>query len=200
MNHIGFYNPKGGVGKTALAINVASMIASMNFRVALVDLDPQRSAKWISGIADGFPFPVYAGWPDKQPNVDFLITDHPPRLENIPPSGVIAAPVRPVAHEVAALMAAIKQIKDSDAHVIMPVINFYDSRRADHRENVEAVADLAGAVRIGNRAVFERAINRGVTIHNPVLDKMSGIQQARWEIECLAVRLMAYFEILDGLK
>jgi len=186
MRHIGFWHPKGGVGKTTLAINVSAALSRQGLSVLLVDLDPQRSSKWISGISEGFDFNVEAGWPDSPPNVDVLVTDHPPRLESIPPGGVIAAPVRPVAHEVAALMAAINSLKESDQHIILPILNFFDTRRADHRENTDAVRELESAPRIGNRAVFERAINRGLTVFDRQLDRMSGASQARAEIELLA--------------
>lgn len=42
-------NPKGGCGKTTLAVNLASYLASQNERVYLWDLDRQRSAlEWLN--------------------------------------------------------------------------------------------------------------------------------------------------------
>lgn len=47
MNIIGFFNSKGGVGKTTLAASVAVRASRDSRRVALVDLDPQEStADW----------------------------------------------------------------------------------------------------------------------------------------------------------
>ncbi|MEA2078482.1 MAG: AAA family ATPase [Pseudomonadota bacterium] len=46
MRIIAFYNLKGGVGKTASAVNIAYLAAQSNLRTLLWDLDPQGAASW----------------------------------------------------------------------------------------------------------------------------------------------------------
>jgi len=43
-------NQKGGVGKTAVTLGLASAAAAAGHRVLVVDLDPQGSSSWVLGI------------------------------------------------------------------------------------------------------------------------------------------------------
>ncbi len=47
MKVIAAYNIKGGVGKTATAVNIAYLAASEGYRVLLWDLDPQAAASFL---------------------------------------------------------------------------------------------------------------------------------------------------------
>lgn len=49
MKVIAFYNLKGGVGKTAAAVNLASLAATEGHTTLLWDLDPQGSSSWYFG-------------------------------------------------------------------------------------------------------------------------------------------------------
>ena len=54
-----FYNQKGGVGKTMLTMQVAAALALRNYRVLVVDMDPQSTATMWSAAANGSkPFPA----------------------------------------------------------------------------------------------------------------------------------------------
>jgi chromosome partitioning protein len=48
---VGVHNPKGGVGKTTTAVNVAAVLAGLGRRVLLVDLEPYAGASISLGIA-----------------------------------------------------------------------------------------------------------------------------------------------------
>lgn len=56
MKSILIANPKGGSGKTTLSVNIAGFLANQGQRVALLDLDRQKSASlWVAARPDDLP-------------------------------------------------------------------------------------------------------------------------------------------------
>ena len=56
MKTILIANPKGGSGKTTLSINIAAYLANRGHRVAMLDLDRQKSASlWVNTRPDDLP-------------------------------------------------------------------------------------------------------------------------------------------------
>ena len=54
MRTLAFFNQKGGVGKTSLAVNYAHHASKAGRRTLLWDLDPQASATYIMRVDDAF--------------------------------------------------------------------------------------------------------------------------------------------------
>ncbi len=81
MKIISIVNQKGGVGKTSSAVNIANGLGKENFRVLLVDADPQGDTTHYSGahgeIENGVKELLISGKADiiKRDNYDLIGTD-----------------------------------------------------------------------------------------------------------------------------
>ena len=93
-------NQKGGVGKTTLAVHVATAVARQGARVLLVDADPQGSALDWSAMRVGDPlFPViglpkailHRELPKLAADYDHVVIDGPPRVYDVARSAIMAS-------------------------------------------------------------------------------------------------------------
>ena len=73
-------NPKGGSGKTTLSINLAGYLASQGQRVAMLDLDPQKSATQWLAIRDTALPQIDLLRDGKKSGSDWLVIDSPAGL------------------------------------------------------------------------------------------------------------------------
>jgi len=75
-------NPKGGSGKTTLSTNIAGFLASRGQRVAMLDLDRQKSATyWLASRPANLPLIQILDDVDEQKKeLDWLIIDSPAGL------------------------------------------------------------------------------------------------------------------------
>jgi chromosome partitioning protein len=82
MKAILIANPKGGSGKTTLATNIAGYLAAHGQRVAIMDLDRQKSAtQWLANRAVHLPaIELMHSEVEKTMPLDWLVIDSPAGL------------------------------------------------------------------------------------------------------------------------
>jgi len=82
MKTILIANPKGGSGKTTLSVNIAGYLANQGLRVAILDLDRQKSASlWVATRTADLPEIVtLASKKSDEPFNDILVIDSPAGL------------------------------------------------------------------------------------------------------------------------
>jgi len=207
---VAFLNQKGGVGKTTLAVHVATDLAQRGGRVLLVDADPQGSAlDWATARQTEPLFPVI-GLPTKDlhrqikqhvANYDAIVIDGPPRVNELARAAIIASdvvliPVQPSPLDVWAVKEIIELI--NEAHAFKEVRSRFVINRkivgtAIGRDVSGALADYSVPVftaTIAQRVAFAEAFAQGST----VLELAPASTAAR-EIEALTDELMT----MEGL-
>ena len=87
---IALVSPKGGTGKTSIAINLAGFLKSPRRQTAVMDLDPRATARQWASAGRGLPFQVHQFDPSRgaasfrrnlrslAADIDVLIIDTPP--------------------------------------------------------------------------------------------------------------------------
>ncbi|HLP98366.1 MAG TPA: ParA family protein [Sideroxyarcus sp.] len=82
MKAILIANPKGGSGKTTLSTNIAGYLASRGHRVAILDLDRQKSAtQWLASRPPGLPaVELMQSEIERDSPLEWLVIDSPAGL------------------------------------------------------------------------------------------------------------------------
>ena len=124
MKVISVLSQKGGSGKSTLSINIARSLQLKGFDVALIDTDPQASAREWNALAGDDFFPVFAcdkGLSEKEiralgRQADFLIIDGAPRIEkamtdSIKLADYILIPLKPSQFDIWACKDSIELVQ-----------------------------------------------------------------------------------------
>ena len=183
---IAILNQKGGVGKTTLAVHIATALARKKLRVLLVDADPQGSAlDWAAARHGDQLFPVvglpkssiHKELPAVAINYEFVIIDGPPRVYDVTRSAIMASdlvlvPVQPSPYDV----WAAKEIMDlfNEAAVYKPSVKkaFVINRKIVNTAIGRDVADALSAypipvleTSICQRVAFAESATQGLTVY-----------------------------------
>lgn len=199
---ISLLNQKGGVGKTTLAVHLATAFALRGKKVLLVDADPQASAlDWAASRTTDAQFPVvgmpkpvlHKELPKIHQDYDLIIIDGAPRVYDVARSAILASdivliPVQPspydvwAAKEIVELVKEVEGFKENIKSVFM--INRKIVNTAIGRDVVEALSEYDLPVlksQVCQRVIFAESAGAGST----VLELASDNQGAK-EITALA--------------
>lgn len=185
MKTISVLSQKGGSGKTTITLNIARCLQLKGFNVAVIDTDPQASAReWNALAADDF-FPVYGcdkGIAEKELKnlkkvADYLIIDGAPRLEKsmaeaIKLSDYILIPIKPSQFDIWAVKDTIDlietrmQLDDKlKAGLVLSQVNKQTNITKDVKEFIEesfAIKLLSQST--GIRVAYAEVLSSGMSV------------------------------------
>jgi chromosome partitioning protein len=179
MQVIAIVSQKGGVGKSTLAVHLATEANAQGQRVLLLDLDPQGSAmEWANRRGD-LPPDVSGANPAsigkeieraKGEGFDLVVIDTAPHadhaaLQAARAADIVAIPCRPSTFDIAAISATLDLCKLANKQAVV-VINAAPIRSRVTTEAEEAIVEKGGKVSpvvIRQRVAFQHCMITGHT-------------------------------------
>lgn len=182
---IGVLNQKGGVGKTTIAVNLASALALHGGRVLLVDADPQASSQTWSSARDVEPLFTVVGMakptlhkdlPALAANYDFVLIDGAPRVNELGRAAILASdlvliPVQPSPYDVWATEETVSLVKEARQYKEDLQAAFVINRRIPNTAVGRDVRDVLAdfdfptlQTTIGQRVIFAESANIGLSV------------------------------------
>lgn len=176
------WNPKGGNGKTTLAVNVAAAAHHSGLKVLLIDKDRQQSVMEAAATG-GLPFDVMNEMPTSRPDADLILVDYPAQHfdDLLYGEPIVVTPVLPSRMN---FEVWLKNKTYVEAAKQVVVVNSVDIRKASHKE-VAVEMRKRGAFVVKNRSVYERSFDSKVTVFDKTCDKIGGAYQARGEMDAI---------------
>lgn len=181
-------NGKGGVGRTTLALNLASQLQCTypSSSVFVADLDPQGSSLAWARLAGEMAFTI--GVSKSRATHDFIIYDTPPKL---PENGVIHEAdvyLIPTLLDAVSYVVFLKTMELVRRHELPHVIvaNRFNPLRAEQRQRLAQLTDNALIVR--DRAIYASAYGEGKSVFD-LAGKRA--EQAQGDINAISEALLA---------
>lgn len=192
---VSIWNPKGGQGKSMLAINLAAASVEMGLKPLVICQD-QQGTSMLYWRAGNLPFDVVGNIPKHRPDADIVLFDHQASDWEVPNTKMIVMPLKPARDQFATYIDAYKRAKSAGKE-ILTVVTDGQMQRSSEKATTKALKSQ-GAKIIPSSGVFSRASEEYRSIFDPSLNKAYKINERRREISAiLAAVLMMSGETED---
>lgn len=186
MQVVALVNRKGGVGKTTLAVSLASAL-SRQAKVLVLDADPQASVLQWADQCNGFAFDVQpfdlAQGEIPTSDYDYVIIDFPPGFSDeefdrhLAQLTQILVPVNASPLDLWATVSFASLLDASAKERGMPVRSFlvFNQIERDNRFASSAIGAARGlGIRVAKTIVGKRAVYRNAALEGKAIHQMGG--------------------------
>lgn len=160
--NIAILNPKGGTGKTTIALNLARGLSLRNKRVLVADCDPQGSSLAWAMLAEETPFTVGRSI---SPGFDHTLLDMPPVFpQTLPKADLFLVPTTLDGVSFAVFLRFVGRLQE-EGRRFLPVVNRFNHLRGEHKKRLKE-PELEKAVVLRERACFATCYAQGKTVYD----------------------------------
>ena len=176
---VSIWNPKGGQGKSMLAINLAAASVELGLKPLLICQDQQGTAM-LYFKAGNLPFGVMDTIPITRPDTDIIFFDHQASEWSVPNNHTLVMPLKPARDQYATYIDAYKRAEALGKQIIT-IVTDGQEHRASEKATTEYLRSK-GAFVIPASGVFSRAASQYLTIFDSKMNKAYKVRERRAEI------------------
>lgn len=195
---VNVWNPKGGQGKSMIAINLAAAAVEIKLKPLVICQDPQGTST-LYHKGGNLPFDVVSKIPDEKPDANLVIIDHQASDWEVPKGKILLMPVKPARSQYKTYADAKKRAEALGKQIIT-VVSDANHQRADEMATAKKLVEK-DAFEIPASGVFSRADSDLVTIFDPCMDRAYKVKERRREfLQILGAIFTGMIEEEGGLK
>ena len=176
---VSIWNPKGGQGKSMLAINLAAAAVEMGIKPLVICQDPQGTSMNFYNEGN-LNFEVEGEIPQERPDADIVFFDHQASDWDVPDAQLLLMPLKPARDQFATYIDAFKRAEEAGKQIVTVVTDPH-MHRASEKGTTDYLREQ-GAFIIPTSGVFSRAAEEYRSIFDPKLNKAYKIRERRQEI------------------
>ncbi len=177
---VSIWNPKGGQGKSMLAINLAASAFDMGLKPLVICQD-QQGTSMLYYREGNLPFEVIGDIPQEKPDADLVIFDHQASDWEVPDTTLLVMPLKPARDQFATYIDAFKRAHAKNKDIITVVTDGKDQRPQERATSKYLKGE--GAFVIPSSGVFSRASEEYRSIFDGALDRAYKVKERRNDIK-----------------
>ena len=184
---VSIWNPKGGQGKSTLAINLAAASVELGLKPLIICQGPQGTSL-LYYKSGNLPFEVVDSVPTDRPDADIVIFDHQASDWEVPKNHLIVMPLKPARDQYATYIDAYRRAELLGKKIIT-VVTDGQEHRANEKDTIDYLKSK-GACVIPSSGVFSRAASEYITIFDQKINKAYKIRERRMEINKILAAIL----------